>query len=243
MLEPCCICRIINPDSWEIDKVLMLLNQNAPFDKPTISLVETQAVVNYANVLKQNWNPFMLSSELIVNADRNLANGQYREAVIIIQSGFESFIMNLAHELYKSEGLASTDLESKLKEKGFTGFLKSEFHNRLGGNWKMSDESMQIGQWYAVCYMLRNKVVHTGYMPTFDETEQAFIACKNFIQEIIAFVKNNQKKYPNIARYFVVSIVDENGEVIQYAQDVVFGLSKDITDKTDKTQVTKDKNG
>ena len=39
MLEPCCICRIINPDSWEIDKVLMLLNQNAPFDKPTISLI------------------------------------------------------------------------------------------------------------------------------------------------------------------------------------------------------------
>jgi len=78
-------------------------------------------------------------------------------------------------------------------------------------------------------------------MPTHDETQQAFFVCENFIQEIIASLKNNQKKYPDIARYFVVSIVDEKGEVIQHARDVIFGLSKDITDKPDKTKVTKDK--
>ena len=163
--------------------------------------------------------------------------------MIIIQSGFESFIMNLAHELYKSEGLASTDLESKLKEKGFTGFLKSEFHNRLGSNWKMSDESMQNRT--MVCRLLHAKKQSCphGIYAYVRRNRAGFYCMQNFIQEIIAFVKNNQKKYPNIARYFVVSIVDENGEVIQYAQDVVFGLSKDITDKTDKTQVTKDKNG
>lgn len=241
MLEPCCLCRIVNPESWEMDKVLLLLNQNVPFIKPIISLAETQAVVHYANVLKQNWNPFILSSELIVNADRNLAIGQYREAVINIQSGFESFIMILAQELNKADNLSLTDLESRFIQNGLTYILKSEFHNRLGGYWDVKDKSKPIGQWYAICYELRNKVVHTGYMPTHSETDLAFIACKNFIQEIIACVKTNKKKYPTISRYFVVSIVDSKGEVIQHAQDVIFGLSQDITDKSDKTQATKDK--
>jgi len=238
MLEPCCICRLIDPSSWKTDNLLFLLNYNIPYEKSVVSNTEAAAVVDYANVLKQNWNPFMLSSELIVNADRNLSIGQYREAVINIQSGFESFIMNLAHELYKTEGLTYIDLETKLKEKkGLTGFLRSEFPKRLGVYWDLKDKSKPIGQWHAVCYELRNKVVHTGYMPTHSETEMAFIACKNLIQEIIACLKNKQKKYPDIARYLVVSIVDENGEVIQHASDVIFGLSKDITDKPNYTQV------
>ncbi|MFA7029387.1 MAG: hypothetical protein WC179_03830 [Candidatus Cloacimonadaceae bacterium] len=231
MLEPCCICRLIDPSSWKTDNQLFLLNYNIPYEKSIVSNTEAAAVVHYANVLKQNWNPFMLSSELIVLADRNIATGQYRESVINIQSGFESFIMILAQELYKSEGKSLADLEARFIKNGLTHILKSEFHNRLGGHWDITDESKPIGQWYTVCYMLRNKVVHTGYMPTLDETEQAFIACKNFIQEVIASLKNNQKKYPDIARYFVVSIVDENGEVIQHASDVIFGLRKDITDK------------
>ncbi|MCB5245221.1 MAG: hypothetical protein LHW61_01040 [Candidatus Cloacimonetes bacterium] len=231
MLEPCCICRLIDPSSWKTDNLLFLLNYNIPYEKSIVSNTEAAAVVHYANVLKQNWNPFMLSSELIVLADRNIATGQYRESVINIQSGFESFIMILAQELYKSEGKSLADLEARFIKNGLTHILKSEFHNRLGGHWDITDESKPIGQWYTVCYMLRNKVVHTGYMPTLDETEQAFIACKNFIQEVIASLKNNQKKYPDIARYFVVSIVDENGEVIQHASDVIFGLRKDITDK------------
>ncbi|HOJ41843.1 MAG TPA: hypothetical protein PK577_03525 [Candidatus Syntrophosphaera thermopropionivorans] len=241
MLEPCCICRLIDPSSWKTDNVLLPLNYNIPYEKSVVSDAEASTVVHYANVLKQNWNPFMLSAELIVGADRNIAVGQYREAIINIQSGFESFIMILAQEIYKDEGKSLADLEARFINNGLIHILKSEFHNRLGGHWDITDASTAIGQWYAECYMLRNKVVHTGYMPTHDETQQAFFVCENFIQEIIASLKNNQKKYPDIARYFVVSIVDEKGEVIQHARDVIFGLSKDITDKPDKTKVTKDK--
>jgi len=237
MLEPFCRIRAIEPHSWKIKDTLFPLNTNVPFNVSALSHEEVESIVWYANVLDKNWNPFMLSSELIVNADRNLAIGQYREAVINIQSGFESFIMILAQELNKADKLSLTDLESKFVQNGLTSILKSEFHSRLGGYWDLKDKSKPIGQWYAVCYELRNKVVHTGYMPTHSETEMAFIACKNLIQEIIACLKNKQKKYPDIARYLVVSIVDENGEVIQHASDVIFGLSKDITDKPNYTQV------
>lgn len=242
MLEPFCRIRAIEPQSWEIKDTLFHLNTNVPFNVSSLSHEEAKSIVWYANVLDKNWNPFMLPSELIINADRNIAIGQYREAVINIQSGFESFIMILAQELNKADNLSLTDLESKFMQNGLTSILKSEFHNRLGGYWDLKNKSKPIGQWHAVCYELRNKVVHTGYMPTHSETELALIACKNFIQEIIACLKNNQKKYPDIARYFVVSIVDENGEVVQHARDVILGLSEDITDKLDKTQVTKDKN-
>ncbi len=201
MFEVASAFRFINPNEWNYEIGLFLFHGNAPYQKPEITLEETQEVIWYANVINQNWNPFILIEELMLNAKRNFATGFYREAIIYSQTAFETFVRTLLSELFKEEGKSETELNQTFDNYGFMGVLKREFHPRIGGRWDVTDESTELGVWNRDCYTIRNRIIHGGYNPTHDDANLAIGSADQAIIKILELTSAKKKNYPKVLEY------------------------------------------
>lgn len=201
MFEVASAFRFINPVNWNYEVGLFLFHGNAPYQKPVITSEETQNVIWYANVINQNWNPFILTEELMLNAKRNFATGFYREATIYSQTAFETFVRTLLSEFFKEEGKSESDLNQAFDSNGFMGVLKREFHTRIGGRWDVTDESTELGIWNRDCYMIRNRIIHGGYNPTLDDASFAIGSADQAIGKILDLTSAKKKNYPKIFEY------------------------------------------
>lgn len=201
MFEVGSMFRFIKPDTWSYEIGLFLFHGNIPYQKTEISFEETQKVIWYANVINQKWNPFILPEELMLNAKRNFATGFYREAIIYSQTAFETFARTLLSEFYKREGKSETELNQTFENFGFIGVLKREFHVRIGGKWDITDDSTDLGIWYRDCYMRRNRIIHGGYNPSYDDASLAIGSADNIIGKILDLTSLKKKSYPNVFEY------------------------------------------
>lgn len=77
---------------------------------------------------------------------------------------------------------------------------------RLGGVWDISKEGSEIRNWYDRCYSLRNRVVHIGYTPELNETEQAINEAKTFVFYIVQLITRKRKTYPDLYKNIKIEI-------------------------------------
>lgn len=195
------IYRFLNPNDWNYQPGMLLLHPNIPYKKTILSKEQAHDIIWYANVINQEWNPFVLPLELKLNASRYFVNGQFRESVLYCQTAFETFLRTLLSELFKQEGKSLAVLDEIYEENGFMKVLKSEFSSRLGGIWDLTSTSSPLKDWHDNCYQMRNRIIHGGYLPDNSETEESLVCAQNAINYIVGLVKQKKKRYPDVYKY------------------------------------------
>jgi len=204
-LQPRALWRKINVDNWDDAGLgIFILHMEVPFAKDPLSQDDFTNLLRHAWMLKGNINPFMFASELIVNSRRYLNEGFYQEAVIYAQLSVEMTLRRLYEQLLiEGEGKTQAEVEAT-REDPFISIVKGAFMPRIGGNWNINDTKHQIGRWYKNTYLIRNKVIHEGYFPTFEEADEAVYAATELRYHIVPLVKKKSKKYPKLSSYFTV---------------------------------------
>ncbi|MGN7178159.1 hypothetical protein [Cytobacillus sp. SAFR-174] len=200
MLPPNILCRYIKNLDFDMpeDNILMLHNQ-VPYIKDTISIDEFLEIQQYAMFIKNGINPFVISEEFMLGAKRRYMEGNYKEAVINAQTSLETFLTTLYKHMCLEEGKTEQVIEQQLsfpQYKGVTQFVKDKFKKRLGGNWDIRDRSGWIGKWHLKSNKLRNKIVHSGYEPNYQETSESIHAATELRLYIVDLLKKKSQKYP-----------------------------------------------
>ena len=204
MFEPMCIWRAID-NEWETNKNGMFIlhhRANTGLRENFLNGTHLRNIGNNFGLIGANVNPFVLS-ELLVNVSRRMmTQGQYKEAVIFIQTSIEIFLSNLLIEFLKHEGEKDEESKNKVSELPFLSIIKKEMAIRLGGSWDITKIGSELNIWYEKTYRIRNKIIHSGYQPTFDEVNEAMHSAGNFQKFILTQLKKRKSVYPNIVRYF-----------------------------------------
>ncbi len=195
------------PPFWENTKDgILVLHAHVPGStKETLNQDSQLRFIQLAHAIEQNLNPFILSEELLLNAERKLKNGFYRDAVIDSQSAIEVFLSTLFIQLLIAEGKPQGAAEAELEGLPFISMVKKQFHGRIGGQWDFSSStSLPVSRWYHDLYLLRNKVVHAGVQPPKPIATRAIASAKELEKYIMSLIKAKRSQYPNFERFITL---------------------------------------
>jgi hypothetical protein len=131
--------------------------------------------------------PFMYSNLWHGRAQRAFRiRGDRADGVVNLQTAVESMLYDLLRGLLIDEGTTFDEITSALAgELTFKRLLTSKVAERLGGSWDVTKDGV-VGEYWSHLYLLRNRVVHTGYLPgdrEADLAQQSFLDFREFISE------------------------------------------------------------
>jgi HEPN domain-containing protein len=201
MLEPNCLYRHLKLTPFiEIKTGLFLLHFNVDHKKEVFDFPKQQKIINYAVVIRQKQNPFVLSEEFMITAKRNFKWGFYKESILNGQTSVETFLRTLFSECLRIEGFNDVDIQKIQEETNFLSLVKREFSKRIGGSWDITNERHEVGSWFIRCYNLRNRIIHSGYHPSYNEVDEGLAAALQF--RIFVFNRiNKSTKYKSLAAF------------------------------------------
>lgn len=203
ILEPVILFRAINPNGWVYKASLFILHNNIHYKKTVVTQPVYAQIAQHSYTIYEKLNPFVLSEVQSMEARRYFSNGFYREAVIFVQIGIETFLTSLLEKLLVCEDYKPFEIAGMIEELPFMKMVKTSFTNRIGGQWDVKNVGSSIGQWYMHTYMLRNKVTHEGYFPHYGETQTALAKAMQFQKSVIENLWSQKDKYPSVVRYFI----------------------------------------
>jgi hypothetical protein len=199
VLELASLVRTIPVDSWsEAQQTLFIHHLAAPVKHEDLPPDQLEEVLWYAHVVENALNPFTLPAQLLLFARRYWAGGQYRESVIAAQSGVETFLSTLFSKLLEAEGRTIAEVEQAIEEMPFIARIRREYHPRIGGQWQPESFGTAVGTWYQQTYLLRNRIVHAGYLPSYEEAQAAYVAATDLIDYVVILLRKRKRKYPQI---------------------------------------------
>ncbi|MBP1927179.1 hypothetical protein J2Z76_003052 [Sedimentibacter acidaminivorans] len=194
--------RTTNLETWENDMGLFMLHMNVPYEKNPLTEDEIYNFKRLQGIVVWEKNPFVAGEQHMFSARRNFKQGFYMEAVNLAQTSVEVLIRILYKELLIDEGKTEVEIEEVLENTAFMNIIKKKLASYIGGSWDITKVDTEVGKWYKNTYLLRNKVTHTGKIPSFKEVDEAIYDAIEFKKFIISRVKLNKKKYPKINEYF-----------------------------------------
>ena len=196
---------VINLDSaeWEVNFNLLILHSFAPYQKNILNANELEKFLNHQSIVFSDINPFVAGEQHYHFSRRYLKNGFYHEALIYIQISLEVFIRKVYEELLREKNDKSeAEIFEIIEDTSFMSIIK-KINQYLGGNWDIKNDKTPSGNWYIKTYKLRNKAVHAGYIPSFEEVELAITSSISFKKFILDRVKQNKNQYPNLNKYLL----------------------------------------
>jgi len=205
MLVICLVARIVKVDDWsKSEYVMFILHENISYKKEKITMQEWEEIIRHCGLIISGVNPFIVSENFILNAKRFFKNGFYQEAVVYTQTGIETFINALLVEFLKEEKVSESDVAKKLEMTSFMYIIKKEISSRIGGTWDVTRQDTEVGKWHEDTYLLRNRIVHAGYRPQFNEVDQAICSAIELREYIIKLIVIKKGKYQLLNSYFFV---------------------------------------
>jgi hypothetical protein len=203
MFEFGSLYRIIDPAKWkDAARGLFLLHWQVPFEKPELPTDLQERIVSYTTVVDNGLNPFVLTEELSLTARRQLLTGSFREAVISAQTAVETLLTGVLARAMAGEGAAEDSIDQFMQDVPFMRRVRTEYHPRFGGDWKLDQPTSQIGEWYNATYQLRNRIVHAGHQPTRLEAAAAVEAAQSFRRYVVSLIKASKNEYPSLQKFF-----------------------------------------
>ena len=202
MLPASIIVRSTNIETWKNDISLFMLHMYVPVEKEPLSEEELRKVMRMQSVVLWDLNPFISGEQFVYMARRYFKHGFYIEAVNYAQTSVEILIRTLFEELLRCEGKSDKEIEEKLESTAFMEIIKKILSSYLGGSWDVTKDTTSVGKWYKNTYELRNKAIHRGRMPTFQEVEAAIFYAVGFRKYVVDRIKVNKKKYSKLNEYF-----------------------------------------
>ncbi|KSU63676.1 hypothetical protein AS034_05360 [[Bacillus] enclensis] len=202
VLDPTILYSIIDPKNYTLkSEGLFQLNFNKlEQGGGYLTDINTKRVMEGIDLLPNN--PFFRAAELFYGSKRSLSNGDYTRAVIDSQTSVEIFLTALYKYLLKKEGFSKSEIDKKSNEMRFKSMVIDHFHKRLGGDFNVDDIDSPVGNWWENTYLLRNNVVHEGYLPDFEKTEKCLDAVNtlnNYLTDLFHSEKI-KKKYPELSQ-------------------------------------------
>jgi len=200
MLAPVILVRFIDTNDWEEDNnLLLILHPYHSCKKEQLSIDELDDIITKFTIISEDVNPFLINERYVLFARRYRKLGFYNEAAIYIQISIETLIRTIYKEILKIKEDDDEELKRILEDTSFMSIVKKELPHLLGGNWNINDISNPAGQWYQYVYKLRNRVIHTGYMPNFDELDKALYYGTEFRVFIVELLNKKKKVYPKLS--------------------------------------------
>lgn len=197
-LESLYVYNIVTVDGWKEQKGILLLHDKMPFiQEATLDGEKIRDIIRLTQMIQRGENPFATSAILLADAYRFLHYGELRQAVINAQTGMEGFITTLYRELLKRQ---KPPIQNQAKRLPFIQLVKQELPRLLGCSLDIADTDSPAGQWYQSSYLLRNKVVHEGYMPVPPEAREAVDNAQKFQLLLVEWLK--EKDNALAMRYF-----------------------------------------
>lgn len=202
-LFPITLIQIIDVETWDINRMQFVVNYNAPVEKEVLTADQIKKVVYaIAKFSIMKLNPYTIVRELQLSATRFYESGEYREAIIHSNMSFELLLQKLLYEFYLVEGKDELILSELYLRNGLKKIVQQEFHMRIGGNWNLKDnQNSPIGLWYNLCYLKRNHIIHSGYLPSKKETQEALDTSFRAASYAVSLI-NQKEKYKHILAYF-----------------------------------------
>lgn len=195
------VARIVNIETWETLGQLFTLHPYMPYNQDVLPRDEIPELLRLARLSVNGENPFIYGIKQTLAARRYYSTGFYQESVIYAQISVESFIRTLFKELLITEGKTDIEIQTKLEDTSFMNMIKKELPQRIGGNWNVTSTG-DVAKWHEHTYKVRNRVVHTGYIPTFTEADNAVFHAVEFKTWVIKQLRKKKKQYPRLNEYF-----------------------------------------
>ena len=193
--------RLDPPEFFGPTFVMMLSHANVT--TPVPGILDQEKIEQHRQRLERLTlgDPFTLYSERRLEARISQSrDGQYAESAIQSAIAAEVLLDGVLGMLLWEESLPSegTDDASEVLSSDLARRIRTQFHPRLGGTWSLKSDG-HIRQWYEKTAGLRNRVVHRGYRPHSEESEeslQTVYALERFICDLLAEKSN---RYPRTA--------------------------------------------
>ena len=138
-------------------------------------------------------HPFLTSRSLALQAQSQRLHGESQSCIVSLQASVESLLRSICRMLHVDSGSTPEKIAEKAQVP-FASLLKTELPGLLKGNWLKADSAPQ--EYIEKLYKLRNRIVHSGYSPTYSEINPAFAARERFIAFIEGQLKSSWRKYP-----------------------------------------------
>lgn len=205
-LPPFCGYELINTTEWSVESILFALHSKIDVEIEEITLKQCNALQSFSNHIITNEYMFLLPEKYLLLAKNRLNKGLFSEAVTFAQTAVEVKIKRLFYYFLETEGLNENEISEAMENTPFMSMIKKEMSKRLGGVWDITKEGSEIRNWYDRCYSLRNRVVHIGYNPELNETEQAINEAKTFAFYIVKLITKKKKTYPELYKNIKIEL-------------------------------------
>lgn len=202
MLFPSLILNIVDLKKEHCEKQLFNLHTNLSSEKKKLISEDLNNITRLHFIYSENLNPLIRSQIYVLKARRNKREGFYDDAVISIQIYIEIIIRLVYKEVLISLNKSTQEIEDILEKTSFINLVTRELQKYLGGSWDRTKEGTKINSWYINTYNIRNKIVHTGYYPNFNEVTLAIDSAMEFSDFIFNQIRKNKTKYPKLNSYF-----------------------------------------
>lgn len=202
MLFPIIVMNLVNLEEIKNEESIFMLHMDVPYKKESLKQENIYECLRIYNIYNEKLNPLIHSESYVLKARRKFREGFYDEAVISIQTSIEILIRIIYREVLICSDISELDIEKILEDESFMSIVKKKLAKYIGGIWDITRKETPICNWYNNTYKMRNKIVHGGYFPTFNETDIAISAAMEFREYIFKRVREKKKVYSKLNEYF-----------------------------------------
>ena len=130
-------------------------------------------------------------------AERRRYEGDAADSIVSFQIAAESLAYELWGLLLVDEGFRTAEVDAaRDAEVPYKSLLTHELAQRLGGPWDLTTNRTAVGRYWSGLYLIRNRIIHGGYLPHDGDAEQAEHTFADFDSFLRDRLRANAKKYP-----------------------------------------------
>jgi hypothetical protein len=165
---------------------------------PTLLSDDEQQRIDTVIDMQGNGHPFITYRDWLERAKyARFVRGDHANAIINLQTAVESFIIAVLVMVRVDQGLKGAQINMELAaDQGFQSLFTRQMHGFLEGLWDTTRKGTPVGDYWTHLYLVRNRIVHTGYVPTFADTERAFQAQQVLNDFIVNRIHARWRRYP-----------------------------------------------
>lgn len=150
-------------------------------------------------------HPLLLARRLYVEARSHLMQGNPMATIIMLQTAAERYLFGIYELLLTDAGESRENIDRLLRKDGtsFNALIKDRLPHLLHGTWWDSKTS-PVSRYEEYLYNVRNKAIHAGIEPHWQEIQPAFTA----YDELVRFVEEQVRKRPKALTRTLLAITD-----------------------------------
>jgi hypothetical protein len=181
---------------------LFLLHTNVDYVPEPMTKAELDEMQGYMMVLSRE-HPLALFSDFSLEAQVALErDGRYGEAISLIQTSMEVLFDGVLGLLLWETKSDPEEVARRIFRGSLFRRVTAQLAPRLGGDWSVEGEA-PIAQWRAAIARPRNRIVHTGYRPSYDEAVRARTAGGRVEEFLMERLVEQRRSYPRTALLLV----------------------------------------